>query len=107
MKNLLILATMLLTFGFANAQEYSTRADYKETGTDKWYKGVVYYTKDKRGDIILTRYSISGIEFGRGDFGPNSYPMVCGGSTCPKNRGVEYQYNMVAGCCGQVYFRVD
>jgi hypothetical protein len=105
MKNLLILATMLFTFGFANAQEYSTRADYKQTGTDKWFKGTVYYTKDKGGDIVLSRYSISGVENGRGDFNPNSYPFKCG--SCPKDKGVEYKYYISAGCCGMVYFRVD
>jgi hypothetical protein len=105
MKKLLILATMLLTFGFANAQEYSARADYQQTGTDKWYKGVIYYSKDKKGDIVLMSYSISGIEYGRGDFNPNSYPFKCG--SCPKDRGVDYQYRMTAGCCGMVYFRVD
>ena len=52
MKNLLILATMLLTFGFANAQckIYSTDkyGDYA-TKVGKFEGGVIYST-DKYGD---------------------------------------------------------
>lgn len=105
MKKLLILSSMLLTIGFVKAQDFSVSADYQEVGTEKWYKAVVYYKKDKNGLIVLTRYSISGIQNGRGDFNPNSYPFNC--VDCPTDKGVKYQYKMVAGCCGQVYFKVD
>ena len=64
------MATMLLTFGFANAQnqDKKTNCIYKPVGSDNYQKGTIYYNIDKSGDPYVISFNIFGIESGRGDF---------------------------------------
>ncbi len=105
MKNLLILATMLLTFGFANAQsqDKKTTCVYKPVGSDNYYKGTIYYNVDNSGDPFVISFNIIGIENGKGEFYERKeYPMF----EDEKINGVIYKYSMPINGAGQAFFNL-
>lgn len=105
MKNLLILATMLLTFGFTNAQgqDKKTTCVYKPVGSDNYYKGTITYNVDKSGDPFVISFNIIGIENGRGDFyDRKEYPMF----EEEEINGVTYKYSMPINGGGTAFFNM-
>ena len=102
----MILAFTLLSFAYAKAQESSTKLVYKEVGTDKIYTGIIYYDKDKSGDIFVTEYKVYGVENGdaSGEFyNRKDYPFS---NMEEVINGKKYKYQISIGCCGMGYFNV-
>ncbi len=103
----MIFIVAMFAFSFANAQDSSTKIVYKEVGTEKIYYGVVYYNKDRNGDVYLTEYKIKGIENGSDEFyNRKEYPLKNYHYDNPIN-GNKYKYTVPLGCCGKGYFNVD
>ena len=92
----MILATMLLTFGFANAQsqDKKTTCVYKPVGSDNYYKGSIYYNVDNSGYPFVISFNIIGVENGKGEFYERKEYPIFGDGDFDKINGVIYKYSM-------------
>jgi hypothetical protein len=102
MKFYLFFLVLFASVNLSYSQEKSVRAEFLETGSGIWKTGYVYYIPQTDGTYKLTRYTITGVENGRGEYNPNSYPMNVGDSQ-PKE-GVSYKFRKPTGCCWTAYF---
>ena len=109
MKKYLLLLFTIMTYGSFNAQEYTARGVYKELDTGKYYSASVTYEKDRYGNPQMINYYIRGLNSlytkNSGEFGPGSSAFSCGSYGCNEN-DTKYEYKVVTGCCGQIFFNL-